>query len=96
MVLQLLRELILVGGLWRDHFPVFGVLEDGSVPVVGAHCPEQDAILWCVKEGRLRHTNQSTPPEREKVSTAISRPLLPCQVPIRSLSSKIDSLGMQS
>lgn len=68
MVLQLLRELVLVGGLWWDHFPVFGVLEDGSVPVVGAHCPEQDAILWYVKEGRLRHTQIKAHHQRERKS----------------------------
>lgn len=45
VVLQLLRKLVLVGGFWWNHFPVFGVFEDGSVPVVSAHRPEQNAIL---------------------------------------------------
>ncbi|KAF3855418.1 hypothetical protein F7725_023473 [Dissostichus mawsoni] len=45
MVLQLFWKLVLIGGLWWNHLPVFGFFQHGTIPVVGANRPEQNSIL---------------------------------------------------
>lgn len=45
MVLELFRELLGVGGLWWDHLPLPGLLQDGAVPVVGPHGSHHNPVL---------------------------------------------------
>lgn len=46
VVFELLGELLCVGGLGRDHLPLSGFLQHGSVPIVGADCTDQNPVLY--------------------------------------------------
>lgn len=70
MVLQLLRKLILIRRFWWDNFSVFGVLQHGTIPVIGPHCSKKNSVLegheWrSISLGALRIRNI---PEQEDVT----------------------------
>lgn len=56
VVLQLLWKLVLVGGLWRNHFAMFGFFQNCTVPVVSAHCSKKNTILKRCKSIRFSDT----------------------------------------
>lgn len=46
MIFQFLWELLEIRFPQGNDLPAAGFLQDGSIPVVGTHRPQQDPVLW--------------------------------------------------